>query len=202
MKLVSVLLLLIGLVLCPGYLIYAVGFSGEQVDALQFVDQDINSVSIGGFRASSSGEDRSSNENSIQLSPEMNPIRLIAKAKYSANPAISFTQHSAFELSMYHGADLLWTEPFKVSESAPDSGEKRSANHITNSSQPVKLVSVDQAAEYKLRLKRLREQDVRISNLSIEVRRNVSEVKASIWGTGSALMLVGILGLVVSRRKP
>jgi len=199
MKITSVVLLILGLVLCPAYLIYTTAFSGEEVGTLAFIDQDITAFSVGGFSSRSTGEDRSKKVNNIQLTPEMNPIRLISKAKYIPSRSISMTEYSKYELSLFDGNSKLWTEAFNVSESS--NNDDSSSNSVVNSSQSVKLFTVDKTAEYQMKLKRLREQDVSVSSLSIEVRRNVMTVDSKIWGTGVILILLSIVGFFVSNKK-
>ena len=199
MKTVSLIIFLAGFVLCPGYLIYATGFSGSNVGEFQFIDKDISSFSVGPLTTTSVGGDRAEKENSIRLTPEMNPVRIIAKARYL--PETIKPQRANFQLSFLKETNLLWTENFAISQSKPRSGKKKkniTLNGGKSVSQPIKLITVDEDAIYNLRLNQLSKQRMKISDLSIQVRANVAEVDAKVWGTGAALILASILGFCLS----
>ena len=204
MKTVSLIIFLAGFVLCPGYLIYVTGFSGSNVGEFKFIDKDISSFSVGPLTTTSTGGDRAEKENSIRLSPEMNPIRIIAKAKYLPDSIMSQRtkpQRAKCQLSFYKETDQLWTENFEISHSKPRSGKNKkgiSINAGKSVSQAIKLITVDEDAVYNLRLNQLSKPRMKISDLSIQVRANVAEANSKVWGTGAALILASILGFVLS----
>ena len=197
MKIVSVVLLLVGLVLCPGYVVYATMFSGTEVGEFQFVDRATSSISFGVFHTTSIGNDQANKEGGIQLSPDMNPIRFIVNASYMRNfsKVRSFGRRSDFELSFYDSSDLLWTEPFQIAESSSDSStQNATAANNKSVSQAIKLFTVEKDATYKLRLNQLSHQELSVETLSVQVRANVIEVDTKIWATGVGLILLSALG--------
>jgi len=199
MKFFSILLMLVGLILCPAYLIYSMSFSGTEVASLKFIDQDIETFSIGGFSSRSTGQDRSKKSHRLSLEPSMNPIRLVAKAVYIPRRSAPISASSRFELSVYNGNTLIEKGAFRISQSSDDSDS--SNNSRVHTSQSIKVINVSQSHDYEMRLKRLSEQDVSVSELSVEVRRNVTLVDTKIWGTGLGLILVSIIGFFLSRNK-
>ena len=80
---VSVLFIVLGLALGVAYPAYTVFFSGKEIAELPFISRDTTNVSLGGVSLSSSEDAGSVSERSIDLSPDMNPIRLYATAKYT-----------------------------------------------------------------------------------------------------------------------
>ena len=205
MKILSIIFLLVGLVLCPGYLVYGTMFSGSEIGEFQFVDRDVSSFSFGVFRARSTGDDHAKKESGIRLSPDMNPIRLIVKTSYLRNNTRMHSRRrsSDFELSFYKSSDLLWTEPFQISDSRSDDRDQRKTTvaRSKTSSQAIKLLTVKEDANYKLRLKQLSRQDLPISDLSVEVRANVMEIDTKVWGTGAGLVLLSLFGFYLASRK-
>ena len=180
--------------LCPGYVIYVTGFSGSNVGEFQFIDKDVSSFSVGPLTTTSVGGDRAEKENSIRLSPEMNPIRFIVKAKYL--PKKIKPSSSKFQLSFYKESNLLWTENFAISQSELNSRKNKNSVNLNRGkpvSQPIKLISVDEDAVYNMHLNQLSNQQ-KISDLSIQVRANVMEVDAKVWGAGVALILASLFG--------
>ena len=199
MKTVSLIIFLAGFVLCPGYLIYVTGFSGSNVGEFQFIDKDISSFSVGLLTTTSTGADRAEKENSIRLTPDMNPIRIIAQARYL--PETIKPQRANFQLSFYKETDLLWTENFSVTQTKSRRGKNKKGVTLNAGkyvSQSIKLITVDEDAVYNLRLNQQSKQRMKISDLSIQVRANVAEVNSKVWGTGAALILASILGFCLS----
>lgn len=205
MKILSLIFLLVGLVLCPGYLVYGTMFSGTEIGEFQFVDRDVSSFSFGVLSTTSTGDDRAKKESGIRLSPDMNPIRLIVKTNYLLdNTRVHSRRRSSdFEISFYKSSDLLWTEPFQISDSLADDSQNRRTTvaRSKSSSQAIKLLTVAEDANYKLRLKQLSRQDLPISDLSVQVRANVMEIDTKVWGTGAGLVLLSLFGFYFASKK-
>jgi len=204
MKIVSIVLLLTGLVLCPCYFVYAMMFSGSEVGEFKFVDRSTSSMSFGVFNTTSIGNDQAKKEGGIKLSPDMNPIRLIVNARYMPEVVRRnlMSRSAHFELNFYNSSDLLWTEPFQIVESSSNNNKKKATlrnNKFT--SQAIKLFKVEKDSIYKLQLNQLPNQELPISDLSVQVRANVMEVDARVWGTGTGLILLSIVGFYFGSRK-
>lgn len=205
MKATSIAVFLLGLVLCPGYLVYTTMFSGEELVELTLLDRDIKSTSIGGFTSTTSGGNSAKKQQSIHLSPDMNPIRLIAKADYVKTPNIHVTQYSEFELYFSGSQAQLWKEKFTISESEPSEDDKKkttiNVGGHSSTNKSLKIIDIEKADTYSMKLQQLPEQEVKVSKLSIEIRKNVQLVKPAIYITGIAMLALGLIGIIVGSKK-
>ena len=196
---VSLALLVLGHILGAGYPLYTLYFSGEKVAELPFINRDTSNISIGGFSIGGSKDAGSVNEQSIELSPDMNPIRLLAGASYSmSRSSSSATRRSNFEISFYQEGELLWTKPFSFSDSPSD--DQKGIKKV-NTSQALKLLEINETAEYTLKLHSSSPQELNISALNIKVRRNVKTSNPKFYITGGVLFVIGLVGVIIASRK-
>jgi len=196
---VFLVLLLVGLMLGVGHPVYTLYFSGSKVAELPFISRDTSNIAIGGFSMSSSKDADSVDEQVIELSPEMNPVRILAGASYSMRRnSISSTRKSNFEIDFYQKDKLLWSKPFSISESSSD--DNKGIKNV-NTSQALKLVDITDTAEYTLKLRTLTPQEINISELNIKVRRNVKVSNPKVYTTGGVLFVIGLIGVIISTRN-
>jgi len=196
---VSILFIILGLALGAAYPAYTSFFSGKEIAELPFISRDTSNVSLGGFSLSSSEDAGSVSEQSIDLSPDMNPIRLYATAKYTLNRGSrSSNLKSGFEVSFYQNDKQLWTEPFSFSESS--SNDKKTAKTV-NSSQILRRIDLAAAGSYTLKLRKVGSQELNISSLKIKARRNVTIANPKIYIAGGVLFLLGLIGAYIFRNK-
>lgn len=103
MKLIFTILLILGLLLGPGYFLYCNYFSGSL----------INQVNV--FNQESEAYKKWSIPVALNLEPTMNPVSIVAKIKYNNQHGISTGQHhKKYNVTLKYGALEQWKETISL----------------------------------------------------------------------------------------
>ena len=204
LQIASIIVLLLGLLIGPAYLIWCVLGSGESVGKFLVFEQDITAVNVraGGGTTGFKQTDQAAWHTpvTVELSPDMNPIRITANASY---PEPTTRQTSEYELILSRGDQVVWQKPFSVSSSRDrdrDTGTISVGTSHTRSSQSIGVLSVAQPGTHTIDINPGKS-DLDIANLEIAVRRNVQLADKRLYIPGIILAVVGVLGLLLTAPK-
>tara|TARA_R110002124_G_scaffold234886_1_gene400238 strand:+ start:24627 stop:25271 length:645 start_codon:yes stop_codon:yes gene_type:complete len=199
------LLLVVGVIVGPGYLIYNSKFSGKHVKNLEVYSQDLLTTNTGGVRLSQSLNESFQKRHLLKLDPSMNPIRLIARFRYHQNSVFNH-RCSEYKAILYLGDKEVFSKGFTLIESKSKSEDSKqkptslSFERKTRSTKPVHTFSIYEPGTYEIELERKRKQEVSVTNMAIEVRRNVDKPNMLILVSGFSLLLLGVLLIFINHR--
>ncbi|MHC4657648.1 MAG: hypothetical protein ACYS83_00530 [Planctomycetota bacterium] len=112
-------LVVAGVVLGFGYLLYCTLLSGSSAGEFAIFEQDVKSIGVGGFKATSTENAKWETPLTVQLSPDMNPVAFSIAAKTVKTTGIRKQARYANQLKL---ADkLVWEKTLRLSER----GEKK-----------------------------------------------------------------------------
>lgn len=173
----AIVLLLAGLVLGPGQILWCVFLSGSK--AAQYELQPDQEVVV-------------------PLRPEQNPIRFLSTITYW-KPRLSFgMSRTVFRGKLRKGDEHVWSESFRVThDSDDDESLSLLTSHTTSS---LRLFSVDEAADYRFVAESTSDKDIKVKSITLKVRQNVSEVQVWPAVSGVVLLVVAVLLFLVQNR--
>ena len=181
LAIVAACVALAGIVLGPVYWGYALFGSGSLVKRTALTSQR-SSVSV-------------------DLSPEMNPIRVIAKLHRRSRAA------DLIRGELVLGDETVWAVDFGVSRAGRDSSPNPApvgprGRPVTNQAgegggfaRPLPMLDVDRAGTYRLRITRPEGLDTFSGTMAFHVRRNAWSVNTAVVIVGGVLLLAGLAGL-------
>ena len=204
LQIASIIVLLVGVLIGPAYLIWCVMWSGKSVGKFLVFEQDITAVEIsagGGTTGyKQTGQAAWHTPITVALSPDMNPIRITAHASY---PEPTTRRSSEYELTLSRGDQVVWQEPFSVSSSRDrdrDAGTISVGTSHTRSSESLGVLSIAEPGAHTIDVK-AGTSDLDIAKLEIAVRCNVQQADKRLYIPGIVLAVVAVLGLLVTAPK-
>ncbi len=203
MKTISSILLLAGLILCPGYFFYCTSFSGASLQRVTMFSQDVSSFSAGGVTFQSSGDNAQWNTPvEFELTPEMNPISVNAVVRYM-KPASARRKRATYRTELAKENATVWSKTFSVSPKNDKKDEKPLKIGVTlpKVTIPINTFSVEEAGPYTLSVRRGDDGDLAVANLDVALRRNVLIPSKSVLISGGVALLLGIVGLVMAGKR-
>ena len=190
----SVVALIAGLLLGPGYYVYANFFSGALVAEQRVYERQADGAALW------------TQPFELGLSPDMSPVAVIAQLRILP-VAAPRRRTSRIEVTLQREGAPVWQEMASVLKPETDSrGESRSEGEPAGTTWAlenlaVRQFEVVQAGTYGLSAALLEPQAVTIGSITLQVRRNVTETSRPLLVGGVACLLLGIFGLVVSLRR-
>ena len=204
MKLISPILLLLGILAGPGYFLYCSVFSGSSLDRITVFTQDVSSLKLGNVTLKSSGSNAKWNSPAtLELSPEMNPISMNAHIRYM-KPSSGGMKRTEYRVELIKNKKTLWEEMFSVSASKEKKDKK--TIHIGSAMLPkttllIKSFSIEESGQYQLRIKQKGKSDIAVAQLDMVLRRNVIVPNMKIVIAGGIALLLAITGFILTRKK-
>lgn len=203
MKGFALLLLLAGLIAAPGYYFYCTLASGSEIDEITVFSQEVSSISAGGFTFRQSGNSKWNSPVPVELTPEMNPIAVNAKARYM-KPTSGLNRRTRFVASILKDTDKIWEDGFSVSAQKPkkqkegisigEVGLPRTTIHLGS-------LTVADSGTYTLDVRQEGEKDVAVASLKLQLRRNVLIPNMKVVMGGGAAIVISIIGFVGFKKK-
>lgn len=203
MKSISLILLLAGLLTAPGYYFYCTMFSGSEIDEITVFSQDVSSISAGGFTFRQSGNSQWNSPISLELSPEMNPIAVNAKARY-LKPTSGITKRTRFMAEVFQGSEKIWEDAFSVSSKKDDkkkSGVTLSEAQLPRTTIHLGAFTIPDAGTYTLDVHQNGEKEIAVASLVLELRRNVTMPNMKVVLGGGIAIVLAIGGLIISSKR-
>ena len=189
----SVIALVAGLLLGPGYFVYANFFSGALVAEQQVYERQAEGPGLW------------TQPFALELGPDMSPVAVIAQLRILPDAAPR-RRTSRIEVTLQRDGAPVWRETASVLKPETDSrGESRSEGEPAGTTSAVENLAirqfeVAQAGTYGLSAALLEPQEVIIGSITLQVRRNVIETSLPLLAGGIACLLLGIFGLVIAVR--
>lgn len=191
------LAILIGLLACPIYAIYCIGFSGKSIAE--------HEVHVGEAIP-------------LQLSPEMNPIRFVATIKYEHPRNVIRSRSSSFKATLRTTQSECWTQPFRVEvdndstrtdtntryKSKVSIGIEQGGTYPATTVTNIHSFNVDSSDDYSLLVSAAGNNELKVNSISLSVRRNVRQINVPVAVGGGILLVLGVIVGFISLmlRKP
>ena len=191
----SLVALVAGLLLGPGYYVYANVFSGALLAEQRVYE-----------RAADAAAGLWTQPLSIELTPEMNPVAVVAQLRILPDAAPR-RRTSRIGVTLQRGETPVWQETVSVLRAETDSrSESRSEGEATGTTSTlenlaIRRFEVAEAGAYGLSAALLEPQEVTIGSITLQLRRNVRETNLPIVIGGSFCLLLGSFGLMMAARR-
>lgn len=202
MKVISIILLILGLVAGPGYFFYCTSCSGSELSRSNVFSQDVSSLSAGGLTVQSSGSNAQWNTPvSLELTPEMNPLSVQAVVHY-LKPAGAGRHRAEYRVALAKDRNPVWSKNISMSAKVEKKDEKAiSIGGLPKTTVHVKTFSVEEAGHYTLDLREGEDHKLIVATLDVVLRRNVMIPNKGILIAGGIGLFLGAVGLVISGKR-
>lgn len=192
---VAVMSMVAGLITGPGYYLYCIFFSGQQVGKF-LISERASTWHLPGGIAMSFGGTGGYKPFSVDLEPQMNPVRLNWHALVNDDAFVIKTiKENRYIASLYLDQQRLLRESIHISRrdkvGAKGEGEK-------DEWQSIGTLNVPRAGQYHFVLEESTKPALRVSGFEIEVRRNVILPDMKIVWSGTALLVVAFISIFVA----
>lgn len=178
MRPLPLVLIAIGLLLGPGYFLYARYLTGTAVGSYPLgVAAPFQPVALA-------------------LRPEMSPVRLILRLSAEHGPSYTGTPAPAprnrYRAVVTRAGEVIAQADFTLVSNTIESSFQEFGEVLAT-------FEVAAAAEYRVALESAAEPQMRVTAASLEVRRNVQDPDLRVVWAGVALLGVALVGLVLAR---
>lgn len=190
----SVIALVAGLLVGPGYYVYANFFSGSLVAEQRVYERQADGAALW------------TQPFELEFDPDMSPVAVIAQLRILPDAAPR-RRTSRIGVTLQRDGTAVWQETETVLKPETDSrSESRSEGEPAGTTSAVENLVIRQfevaeAGSYGLTAALLEPQEVTIGSITLQVRRNVTETSLPLLVGGGACLLLGIFGLVVALRR-
>lgn len=192
---VAVLSIVIGLFAGPGYYFYYTLFSGQQVGKYQ-VTERASTWSLPGGITMRFGVTGGYKPFGVNLDPQMNPVRLIWHALVDDHViGADKVRQNRYMVSMYLDQQLLLKESMQIVRNK-EVGKK--SGGIKDEWKTIGTLDVPRAGQYHFVIEEMAKPELRVSDISIEVRRNIEFPDMRIVWPGTALLATAFLGILIA----
>lgn len=178
-KKTGILLLIAGLVMGPGYYVYARFFSGILVatQAMQVRAED----GVQRFQPVS-----------LKLAPDMQPAGLVLRFQVSHGATISppNTPRNDYRARLLDGERIVLDQRFSLQSTLVESTPSLQFQ------QSLAVPAVDRAAEYQLELQLEGEPDMQVLSADVQVRAHMREPDFTLVYAGAAIAAAGLLSIL------
>lgn len=185
MKAASVILLIIGLAIMPGYYFYCTNFSGTEIS----IPQPLVFSSGKCPRDKSSYVEGSYQAVELSLTPEMSPVAIDGNFRCRSPKSMS-NQNAVYSLSMAKSGRTISTGNVSLRVEY-DSDRRNKRNEVTKL---IKLVEVDTPGTYKFSMKRTGNSKLKVENITLSARKNVTKPNMAIVWFGVGCLISAVVG--------
>ena len=196
MKIALSALLMLSILLGPGYYIYCNYFSGSSVRDITVFSQDAKNP------------DASNNYNNatvmLDLDKTMNPISIIASITYKNQASRSTgTNYLKYRVMLEHDNSEQWNKSINL---VPKPRKKQNnsttigSNATTKNSKVINTFSVQESGEYSLNIKKLDNSKTQVKTFELNVRKNVTSPNMAIVISGIIGFIISIVGFIFIQR--
>lgn len=188
-----VLLILVGLVLGPGYYAWAAFFSGGSVGEHRLGEKGAR------FTLPSGDVMRFSNANTFQpvelaLDPAMNTVGLALVFEVVGDVHIEPVRSNAYRAHLLVGGSPLVEKQVTIGRGTSQGPDQRWSELIAT-------VDVPSAAAYTFVLEETRPPELPLAGISLQVRRNVVRARMELVWSGVAMLVAGVVAFFVATRR-
>jgi hypothetical protein len=205
MRYLSILLLVAGSIMGPGYYVYSVYFSGSSRGKVIVYSQDIEKFNTGSVRLYSTSNSKWNTPIKLSVNPDMNPVSLIVEATY-LRPLISTRQHRLnYNAILKNKNRTVWNESLSIKPSKRNKVD----NSMFIASTPTgyyhkKLLTFEasETGEYFFDLRRDGASKTKVKKITLDIRQNVIQPNLYVATTGMILFMISIASLLFLRLGP
>jgi hypothetical protein len=177
---VTLVLLALGLLVGPGYFLYARHLTGTVVGTYPLA-----TAQGGGFQSVA-----------ISLSPDMSPVRVILRLSAEHGPSVVGTPTAAprnrYRAVVSRGGQAVAETGVELVSSTIESSFQEFASVVAT-------LEVGTAGEHLVQIEGVGEPQMQATAASLELRRNATDPDMRVVWTGVALIGVALMGLVIGR---
>ena len=204
LKVAAAVLLVIGLILGPGYAIYATQLSGSLLANEVLYDQSVTVIPAGPAEFRTRGEG-AQYDMTVRLEPAMNPIRLNARYTYRP-PRSGVLRRGRYQIVIIPDSD----DPESASIETRDleiihqrDGESDTSVAVASGSSSLGLLHVDKPTEYHFAIAQPDGDQARldVTEIALDIRTNVMPVNFMLVTIGGVTLVAGIGLLVLTAVK-
>lgn len=192
MKYLTIGLIVVGLLLGPAYLVYTNILSGSSMATHTVFEQDISHAGSRRNSVTFTGTGKWSEPVKVQLSPDMNPVRVNFSANHAPGPTNRATNQ--YVATLKDDSGVVWKTNFKLTTKSRDK-DTISIGTTRTTKGEVHTFEVDDAGNYELEIKPKSRPKIAVANLSVSIRRNVAIPNMAIAGSGFLILILGF-GLI------
>lgn len=177
-KRTGIILLILGLLLGPGYYVYTRFFSGDVVATQP-------------LPLARDGAGERFEPVLLSLAPEMQPIGLVLRFTVSHGPTIqpTYTPRSDYRARLLDGERVILDQRFSLQSPEVESTPSRVFQHA------LPVLAIEHAGSYRLTVDAEGEPQMTVHSADVQVRANVREPDLQLVAVGAALVAVGLLAI-------
>lgn len=189
----SILLILIGLMLGPGYYAWASFFSGGKVAEHRLGEKG----SL--FTLPSGDVMRFSNANAFQpielaLDPAMNEVGLVLVFEVVGDVRVEPVRGNAYRALLLANGEPLLQKQVNISRGSSQGPDQRW-------SELVATIDVPHPGTYTFVLEETKPPELPLAGITLQVRRNVLRARMDVVWSGIALLVAGIFSVCLAKRR-
>jgi len=194
MKRLAILLILLGLALGPAYFVYCQYFSGARVASFPVAERGSAWTLPGGLTLRFQTH-AAFKPVTVVLDPGMTPVGFVVNAQFAADTTARTSRSNRYHATVYLDGAPVMEKAFALSHAGG-----RNPEHVSHS-MALGTLAVARAGQYTLVIEERGRQEIALSGIGVEVRRNVrSPVMATVWA-GVALIVLGIAAAIAAQRR-
>ena len=192
--------MVLGLIAGPGYFFYC-SSSGSPVEKVTVFSQDVNELKVGNATLRSETHAKWNSPITLKLTPEMNPLSLNATVQY-LQPTTGGIKRAPYRVAFKKEGETLWEKQFSASAQA-NKKKPIAVNNVLlpQSSISITFFSVEAPGFYTLQIQQNGKPNLAVSNLDLEIRRNVILPNMKIVLSGALFIILSIFGFIFSGKK-
>lgn len=200
------LLLLAGVALGPGYLLYCNHFSGTVVAEPEIFSLDISPVAVKGVtKRVVSGAGNPIDPITIALTPDMNPVSVLLTGRY-VRPRAG-RKRTEYSVALKRDDSTIWEDSITVTGKSSDKKNKKKLSlgnvkigkmDLDSFSLHVNTFNVPESGDYELRVSHKGSPALNhVVDMNAKIRRNTTIANRTVGLSGCAALGIGLVGLVV-----
>ena len=203
MKSFLITLLLLGIIIGPGYWLASKNFSGELIKeetVFSYPESFLLSAlkKLSGKQAIDVSKGDWNLPVEIELTPEMNPVSILAQTiilkTYTHNSDLA-----KFDLTLSYNGEQVWADTLTQRQAKKDKDADHSlvdklAPEFQDTTFHVDTLDIQKAGTYVLDVSRVSKDQVLIESLTLEFRRNVHIPVMAVVYSGVAMIFLSIIG--------
>ena len=200
------IIFLLGVISSPGYLIYCSHFSGSAVGEHKLFSFEITPVAIDGItKRTLKGDDASIDPVSFHLDPSMNPVGISIAGNF-IRPLHS-SNRTKYNVKLSKDKTLIWEKPLFINSGNNTRKKQKKKSSLSDVkigkmgldsfSLHVKSFSVPDQGNYKLFIQRIGLANLRVTDMKVKIRKNVTIANKTIVLCGSLALGAGLIGLII-----
>jgi hypothetical protein len=202
MKSLSIVLLVAGLLLGPGYYVYGVFFSGSSGGAVTLFSQDIEKLNLGSVQRFSTSNSKWTTPIKLTVNTDKNPVSLVLQVTY-LRPLIITRQHRLkYKATLKSNSRTVWNESLSIK---PGKRKKVDSSMFIASTPTgfyhTKLLTFEASEDedYFFYLHRDGASKTKVKKITLDIRHNVIQPNQYVVSMGVILSMISVVLFLLNR---